>query len=138
MFADWPSLVGAEIAARCKPMSLTDGELRIAAESTAWATQLRLLTGKLLARLADRVGPQGRRAHLRQRAGRADLEARPALGAWRPRTARYVRLIGAILSRPASLLQSRGSALPLWLDVLPPLPDDQWRSDLERLAAAMS
>jgi predicted nucleic acid-binding Zn ribbon protein len=58
VFADWPSLVGAEIATRCHPVSLTDGQLRIAAESTAWATQLRLLSGTLLARLAAQLGPQ--------------------------------------------------------------------------------
>jgi predicted nucleic acid-binding Zn ribbon protein len=58
VFADWPHLVGAEIAARCHPVSLTDGQLRIAAESTAWATQLRLLSGTLLARLAAQLGPQ--------------------------------------------------------------------------------
>jgi predicted nucleic acid-binding Zn ribbon protein len=58
VFADWPNLVGAEIAARCHPVSLTDGQLRIAAESTAWATQLRLLSGTLLARLAAQLGPQ--------------------------------------------------------------------------------
>lgn len=57
VFADWESLVGAELAARCAPVSLTDGELRVAAESTAWATQLRLLTGSLLARLAAELGP---------------------------------------------------------------------------------
>jgi predicted nucleic acid-binding Zn ribbon protein len=31
--------------------------LRIAAESTAWATQLRLLAGTLLARLVAELGP---------------------------------------------------------------------------------
>jgi predicted nucleic acid-binding Zn ribbon protein len=57
VFADWPSLVGAEIAARCQPMTLRDGELRLTAESTAWATQLRLLAGALLSRLVAELGP---------------------------------------------------------------------------------
>lgn len=57
VFADWPSLVGAEIAAHCTPQTLTTGELRITAESTAWATQLRLLAGPLLARLVAELGP---------------------------------------------------------------------------------
>jgi predicted nucleic acid-binding Zn ribbon protein len=57
VFADWPSLVGAEIAARCQPVSLRDGELRLAAESTAWATQLRMLAGALLSRLVAELGP---------------------------------------------------------------------------------
>jgi diadenosine tetraphosphate (Ap4A) HIT family hydrolase len=42
-----------------------------------------------------------------------------------------------IIVRPAGLLQLRGSALPLWLDVLPPLPEDVWRSDLQRIAKAI-
>jgi predicted nucleic acid-binding Zn ribbon protein len=57
VFADWPSLVGAEIAARCQPVSLRDGELRLAAESTAWATQLRMLASALLSRLVAELGP---------------------------------------------------------------------------------
>lgn len=57
VFADWPGLVGPEIAARCQPVGLRDGELRLAAESTAWATQLRLMSGKLLATLVAELGP---------------------------------------------------------------------------------
>jgi predicted nucleic acid-binding Zn ribbon protein len=53
----WPSLVGAEIADHCTPLSLRDGELVLQAESTAWATQLRTLQRQLLARLAGAVGP---------------------------------------------------------------------------------
>jgi hypothetical protein len=40
--------------------------------------------------------------------------------------------------RPAGLLQLRGSGLPLWMDVLPPLPDDVWRADLARVATALA
>lgn len=57
VFADWATLVGPEIAGRCKPVSLRDGELRLAAESTAWATQLRLLSGTVLAKLVAHLGP---------------------------------------------------------------------------------
>lgn len=57
VFADWPSLVGSDIAAHCQPVSLRDGELRLAAESTTWATQLRLLAGTLLSRLVAELGP---------------------------------------------------------------------------------
>lgn len=42
------------------------------------------------------------------------------------------------IARPAGLLQLRGSALPVWLDVLPSLPADVWRADLERVAAALA
>jgi predicted nucleic acid-binding Zn ribbon protein len=53
----WDSLVGAEVAAHCRPQSLRDGELVLVAESTAWATQLRLLGGRMLATLARELGP---------------------------------------------------------------------------------
>src|SRR6185437_13955446 len=58
VFADWASIVGADVAAHCAPSALRDGELKVTAESTAWATQLRLLTSTLLARLAAEVGPE--------------------------------------------------------------------------------
>lgn len=58
VFADWDQLVGPDIAAHAHPQSLVAGELRIAAESTAWATQLRLLSSKVLARLVAELGPQ--------------------------------------------------------------------------------
>jgi predicted nucleic acid-binding Zn ribbon protein len=57
VLSGWDRLVGAEIAARCQPVSLVDGELTLAAESTAWATQLRLLAPKLLARIRAELGP---------------------------------------------------------------------------------
>jgi predicted nucleic acid-binding Zn ribbon protein len=58
VFSDWATIVGAEVASHCQPSTLRDGELRISAESTAWATQLRLLAGTLLARIVAELGPQ--------------------------------------------------------------------------------
>lgn len=58
VFAQWPAIVGAGVAAHCEPTGLRAGELRVAAESTAWATQLRMLAGTLLARIVAEVGPQ--------------------------------------------------------------------------------
>jgi predicted nucleic acid-binding Zn ribbon protein len=57
VLGDWPSLVGPEIASKSKPVGLRDGELTLQAESTAWATQLRLLSGKLLGQLSSELGP---------------------------------------------------------------------------------
>ena len=56
VFADWPKVVGEEVAGHCRPVKLEGGELTIEAESTAWATQLRLLAGRLLAGIARQVG----------------------------------------------------------------------------------
>jgi predicted nucleic acid-binding Zn ribbon protein len=39
----WPDLVGADIADHVSAVSCTDGVLLVQAESTAWATQVRLL-----------------------------------------------------------------------------------------------
>lgn len=58
LMGQWASVVGDEIAARCQPVSLADGELRVAAESTAWATQLRLMTPQILGRITREL-PSG-------------------------------------------------------------------------------
>ena len=55
LLGNWSSVVGPEIASRCQPVSLVDGELRISAESTAWATQLRLMAAQLLARICHEM-----------------------------------------------------------------------------------
>jgi predicted nucleic acid-binding Zn ribbon protein len=57
VLAGWDRLVGAEVAAHCQPVNLRDGELTLAAESTAWATQLRLLAPKLLGLIRAELGP---------------------------------------------------------------------------------
>jgi predicted nucleic acid-binding Zn ribbon protein len=56
LFASWPAVVGADVAEHCRPIKLERGELSIEAESTAWAAQLRLLSGRLLARIGGEVG----------------------------------------------------------------------------------
>jgi predicted nucleic acid-binding Zn ribbon protein len=56
VFGEWAAVVGDDVAAHCRPVKLEDGELTVEAESTAWATQLRLLAGKLLKRIAGEVG----------------------------------------------------------------------------------
>jgi predicted nucleic acid-binding Zn ribbon protein len=57
--ARWPELVGADIADHCTPAGLRDGTLHVVAESTAWATQLRLLQRQILARLRAGLGESG-------------------------------------------------------------------------------
>jgi predicted nucleic acid-binding Zn ribbon protein len=56
VFGRWPSVVGEDIATHATPISLTDGVLSIQAESTAWATQLRMLQAQLLAKINAAVG----------------------------------------------------------------------------------
>jgi predicted nucleic acid-binding Zn ribbon protein len=56
VFGRWAELVGAEVAEHARPVSLREGELTVQADSTAWATQLRLLQRQLLGRLAAGLG----------------------------------------------------------------------------------
>ncbi len=56
VFGRWDALVGADIAAHCAPQSLTEGELTVVAESTAWATQLRMMAPTILGKLHNQVG----------------------------------------------------------------------------------
>lgn len=56
VFGAWERVVGADIAKHSRPLKLDNGELTVEAESTAWATQLRLLAGSLLQRIAAEVG----------------------------------------------------------------------------------
>jgi predicted nucleic acid-binding Zn ribbon protein len=52
----WRAVVGDDVAAHCEPESFDDGVLVVRAESTAWATQVRLLVPALLRRLGEEVG----------------------------------------------------------------------------------
>ena len=52
----WGAIVGAEVAAHTAPVSFEDGILTIRCDSTAWATQLRLMASTLLQRITADVG----------------------------------------------------------------------------------
>ncbi|GAA0810515.1 DUF721 domain-containing protein [Spirilliplanes yamanashiensis] len=56
VFGAWERVVGADIAQHSRPVKLDNGELTVEAESTAWATQLRLLAAKLIRNIAAEVG----------------------------------------------------------------------------------
>ena len=51
-----PALVGPEISAHCTPESFTDTTLHVRCDSTAWATQLRLLSISLLEKFRTELG----------------------------------------------------------------------------------
>lgn len=70
LFANWESIVGAEIAEHTEPITILEGVLTIRTSSTAWATQLNLISSDVLASLQASapgalveklsiVGPQG-------------------------------------------------------------------------------
>jgi predicted nucleic acid-binding Zn ribbon protein len=56
VFSRWPDLVGEEIARHCTPESFTDGKLVVRTDSTAWATELRLLAPTVVRRLNEELG----------------------------------------------------------------------------------
>lgn len=55
LVAKWPQIVGESIAAHTTPLGVDDGQLVIHTDSTAWATQLRLIRQDVLATLAKEV-----------------------------------------------------------------------------------
>jgi predicted nucleic acid-binding Zn ribbon protein len=56
VFGQWPTVVGSHIADHATPTGLRDGVLSVTAESTAWATQLRMIQHQVLAKIAAEVG----------------------------------------------------------------------------------
>jgi predicted nucleic acid-binding Zn ribbon protein len=56
VFGRWEQIVGEALAAHIRPGGFADGELLVIADSTAWATQVRLLRGQLIRRLNAELG----------------------------------------------------------------------------------
>lgn len=52
----WPTIVGEEVAQHCQPVEFVDTVLTVRADSTAWATNLRLMSATLMGTLAREVG----------------------------------------------------------------------------------
>ena len=68
---EWPERVGPQIAAVTRPESVSpDGLLRVRVASAAWATELSLMTPRILARL--NAGRAGRIRDIRWIAGPLD------------------------------------------------------------------
>lgn len=56
IFAQWEEVVGAAVAAHVRPASLRSGVLVVVADHPSWASEVRWLGPKLLARLAESAG----------------------------------------------------------------------------------
>ena len=56
VFGRWAEIVGRDLAAHTQPDTFADGELSVTADSTAWATQVRLLAPQLVRRLNAELG----------------------------------------------------------------------------------
>jgi hypothetical protein len=53
----WPEVVGEQLAAHCRPLSLRSATLTIAADEPAWGAQLGWLEADLKRRLDEALGP---------------------------------------------------------------------------------
>lgn len=56
VFTDWAGIVGPEVAQHSEVISFDDGEVEVRTDSTAWATQLRLLAPRIVAKLNELMG----------------------------------------------------------------------------------
>ena len=56
VFGRWAELVGEEVASHCTPESFGDTRLVVRTDSTAWATQLKLLAPTIVRRLNEELG----------------------------------------------------------------------------------
>jgi len=56
VFGRWERIVGQDVAAHCTPEAFSDGRLTVRTDSTAWATQMRLLAATVVRRLNEELG----------------------------------------------------------------------------------
>jgi len=56
VFSRWDVMVGREVAQHCSPESFTDAKLVVRTDSTAWATQMKLLAPTVVRRLNEELG----------------------------------------------------------------------------------
>lgn len=56
VFGRWDDAVGQAVAAHVQPVRLDQGVLTVEADEPAWATQVKFLSGTIIARLAEVAG----------------------------------------------------------------------------------
>ena len=56
VFAAWEELVGSVMAAHSSPVRLVDGELVVAVDDPAWATEMRFFSTELIGRINAAAG----------------------------------------------------------------------------------
>ncbi len=79
-FTCWPRAVGPQVAAQTQPVRIRDGVLEVRVAHPVWMQQLQLLKPRILAKLAEQLGPGViRDLYLRQ--GRIERSAASATGA---------------------------------------------------------
>ena len=56
VFSRWDTLVGREVGQHCLPEAFDEGRLVVRTDSTAWATQMKLLAPTVVRRLNEELG----------------------------------------------------------------------------------
>ncbi len=56
VFGNWEKIAGPAVAAHAKPLRLSTNVLVVGADHSAWATQLRLMSGKILSEITAVAG----------------------------------------------------------------------------------
>lgn len=54
----WREVIGDRIADHCEPVTFEDGSLTVKATSTAWATQLQMMSGQIIHRINEEFGKE--------------------------------------------------------------------------------
>lgn len=57
----WPEIVGSQVAEHCRPKGLRGEVLELEVDSPVWSQQLQLRKTEILAKLAERLGPEAPR-----------------------------------------------------------------------------
>ncbi|HEY8296405.1 MAG TPA: DUF721 domain-containing protein [Candidatus Baltobacteraceae bacterium] len=84
----WPAIVGADVAAHCRPAELERGALLIVTRTSAWSQQLSFLSERILAAVGARTGSRPERLRFRVGQILEDAPARAAANARRERLRR--------------------------------------------------
>lgn len=58
LITDWSSIVGDQLAAQCKPITLREGLLTIEARDHQWATELKWMKALIVERSCDALGDE--------------------------------------------------------------------------------
>ena len=59
LLASWAEIAGEETAEHSAPVGIEDGTLTVRCDSTAWATQLRLMRGQITSQIASKYPDAG-------------------------------------------------------------------------------
>lgn len=56
LFSDWEHIVGEQVAAKCMPVSVKNGVLKVKTTSPAWASEFRYLAPEAIKRINAELG----------------------------------------------------------------------------------